>query len=463
MATEYNYSKKSSKSSKSNQFIFPLIYKVNQDIEDRSACKTYNETNYANTSHKKCEIDDRLCLIFSHMLSIPIYSYDSAVYDSNDDFNIGLDLVPMTLIMPDRSEDIYLKNKFIMDRIKYFRNKDLPNIKKNFKEQTSVNYKLKFDVYINGELVKYYNTNKNLRIYRLFNFSKNLTKDGEELRKIKNENIDKEKKSKDEDYIAIKKKMERFIAEKNKLKPILPKKKSVNTSITDKKGLKNLEEFIKNKNFLNLSASTYSAQNRARVINIYNIFKSYNAIIDGLSLFGGNTRSDYTFKRNLKKVISDLNNRGIYRPKILVIIRGKLPKCEPNRFNIIEKDIPDPEDELNMLKNNIETASYNEDISKKQIESELYSGLYSEFLEVDINILYIHTSLIVDKEDLSSIPHCIKSFKNHKGGRKKKNKKIRKHKGIIQTGGNKGKLKKGYRYSGKRTKKGLPIIIKSKN
>ena len=36
-----------------------------------------------------------------------------------------------------------------------------------------------------------------------------------------------------------------------------------------------------------------------------------------------------------------------------------------------------------------------------------------------------------------------------------KNKKIRKHQGIIQTGGNKGRLKKGYRYSGKRLKSGL--------
>ncbi len=36
-----------------------------------------------------------------------------------------------------------------------------------------------------------------------------------------------------------------------------------------------------------------------------------------------------------------------------------------------------------------------------------------------------------------------------------KNKKIRKHQGIIQTGGNKGRLKKGYRYSGKKLKSGL--------
>jgi len=44
----------------------------------------------------------------------------------------------------------------------------------------------------------------------------------------------------------------------------------------------------------------------------------------------------------------------------------------------------------------------------------------------------------------------------------KNNKKIRKHQGIHQTGGNKGKLKKGYRYSGKKLKSGLPQIVKSK-
>jgi len=44
----------------------------------------------------------------------------------------------------------------------------------------------------------------------------------------------------------------------------------------------------------------------------------------------------------------------------------------------------------------------------------------------------------------------------------KKTKKIRKHRGINQTGGNKGKLKKGYRFSGKKLKNGLPKIVKSK-
>ena len=49
------------------------------------------------------------------------------------------------------------------------------------------------------------------------------------------------------------------------------------------------------------------------------------------------------------------------------------------------------------------------------------------------------------------------------GGKTKKTKKTRKHKGIHQTGGNKGRLKKGYKYSGKRLKSGLPEIVKCKS
>jgi len=42
-------------------------------------------------------------------------------------------------------------------------------------------------------------------------------------------------------------------------------------------------------------------------------------------------------------------------------------------------------------------------------------------------------------------------------------KKVRKHKGIIQTGGNAGKLRKGYKYSGKRFKNGKSEIVKVKS
>ena len=52
------------------------------------------------------------------------------------------------------------------------------------------------------------------------------------------------------------------------------------------------------------------------------------------------------------------------------------------------------------------------------------------------------------------------------GGKKrktKKTKKTRKHKGIVQTGGNKGKLRKGYKYTGKKLKNGMAEIKKVKS
>ncbi|MFT4803210.1 MAG: hypothetical protein ACI9YE_000402 [Psychroserpens sp.] len=51
------------------------------------------------------------------------------------------------------------------------------------------------------------------------------------------------------------------------------------------------------------------------------------------------------------------------------------------------------------------------------------------------------------------------------GGKKeiiKSTKKVRKHQGIYQRGPKKGELKKGFKYSGKKTKTGLKIIVKVK-
>jgi hypothetical protein len=51
-------------------------------------------------------------------------------------------------------------------------------------------------------------------------------------------------------------------------------------------------------------------------------------------------------------------------------------------------------------------------------------------------------------------------YENMNGGSKKTVKKIRKHKGIIQSGCNKGKIRKGYKYTGAKLKSGLYEIKK---
>ena len=75
--------------------------------------------------------------------------------------------------------------------------------------------------------------------------------------------------------------------------------------------------------------------------------------------------------------------------------------------------------------------------------------------------------------DTLDIIKTIEAYEDHFGnnfstsefaeGGKKKTKKTRKHQGIVQTGGNAGRLRKGYRYSGKKLKSGLPQIIKCKS
>jgi len=68
-------------------------------------------------------------------------------------------------------------------------------------------------------------------------------------------------------------------------------------------------------------------------------------------------------------------------------------------------------------------------------------------------------SIKIDANDTSNVVRDPILFPPRGG---KKNKKTRKHRGIIQTGGNSGKLKKGYRYSGKRLKNGNAEIVKAK-
>jgi len=89
-----------------------------------------------------------------------------------------------------------------------------------------------------------------------------------------------------------------------------------------------------------------------------------------------------------------------------------------------------------------------------------------------VNINKINTvrglnKLIATKFDISTEEqkNLIKQLvgKKRKTGGKRKTKKVRKHRGIHQTGGKAGKLKKGYKYSGKKLKNGKAEIVKCKS
>lgn len=82
---------------------------------------------------------------------------------------------------------------------------------------------------------------------------------------------------------------------------------------------------------------------------------------------------------------------------------------------------------------------------------------HSYFTKKHINKLVQNSMNFSKKLANNLLNEYAKDLKPIKAG-----KKVRKHQGITQMGGNKGKLKKGYRYSGKKLKNGLPQIVKSK-
>ena len=142
--------------------------------------------------------------------------------------------------------------------------------------------------------------------------------------------------------------------------------------------------------------------------------------------------------------------------------------CELNRkIKKIEKDIQElpPKDkhrdiiqlwkkfEKGVLSYMIFTADiYNNDIIQNYLKTKKDKAM--EKWAEDFNERIQAASSIKRKKKLSRTV----------GGRKRtrKTKKVRKHRGIIQTGGNKGKLKKGYKYTGKRLKNGSAEIKKVK-
>ena len=70
---------------------------------------------------------------------------------------------------------------------------------------------------------------------------------------------------------------------------------------------------------------------------------------------------------------------------------------------------------------------------------------------------------LYDTEPTGKRPPLRSLAKGKKWRGASKTKKVRKHKGIVQTGGNKGRLRKGYRYSGKKLKSGKSEIVKCKS
>lgn len=126
---------------------------------------------------------------------------------------------------------------------------------------------------------------------------------------------------------------------------------------------------------------------------------------------------------------------------------------------------------IEFLKNNIlnkkKYVRSDEDKNQFVYKPETSAILHPHDISAVLNPIYksallnsIEKSAILHPEQFAAI--FVKTKTN--GGKKsKKSKKIRKHKGIIQIGGNAGRLQKGYKYSGKRLKNGMPEILKVKS
>lgn len=99
-----------------------------------------------------------------------------------------------------------------------------------------------------------------------------------------------------------------------------------------------------------------------------------------------------------------------------------------------------------------------------------HKNLLEKSKQANINkmkLLLKYAKLIAEKNGIT--PEEQKNLRKQLGGKKRKTggkrktKKVRKHRGIVQTGGNKGKLRKGYKYSGKKLKNGKSEIVKCKS
>ena len=166
------------------------------------------------------------------------------------------------------------------------------------------------------------------------------------------------------------------------------------------------------------------------------LVKKYNKLIKD----GNIDRIQY-----LKNYILNLDKIDVYALGIslLVIVKKNkkqiIPKWNTDFYDMIDKMI-EP------------------DIDKRWNAEQILNHQYFE--KKNINKLVNNYKNVSKKMANNSLNQYIQ---NSKPIPKKAGKKVRKHKGITQTGGNAGRLRKGYKYSGKKLKSGLPQIIKCKS
>ena len=206
--------------------------------------------------------------------------------------------------------------------------------------------------------------------------------------------------------------------------------------------------------------------------------KKYPATIndDQKNIIFENNNSKFHIPDNYKNFyIVSKNDFKLFK-KDLESIESVNPILKNDEDKILDFDTytMDSEKGIHFLKNKIL-------LKKKYVRSDEYTDRFVYQPEKSIVMNPIDKSVVMNPIDKSALLNSIDKsallnplqnpldnvaifVRTQNGGkRSKKLKKIRKHKGIIQTGGNAGRLKKGYKYSGKRLKNGMPEILKVKS
>jgi hypothetical protein len=380
-------------------------------IPNTNECSSARAINKAFISgHIMCEIDDIIAIYLSFILNIPLYSMDGK-FPAMDRFT-------------------NYREEFLNDIDKHKYNFTIPLTLFDITHQ-QVNYNIRPDYLVDN--IKKFITKNNLQ-------RKNLgLLDGVSKILWKYTVNQKENPSRFDDKITYLEWATKNPDNKNLIK-------SINQYI---------EYFYNNKlrNFQPMHPST-----------------EYVAIVDGLNILSG---SDW-IEGDKGKQLSEYN-------KILDYIAEPYKYVTPTKriLLILRGDVRDSIHHKNYMRNAVQN---------QQDFIHYYNDSYSKNIIVDI--LHVHTFINPDhiesqlsnynnsaaaSYNLKELKQDINTFNTKRnildGGKKihkktkknKKTKKVRKHQGIIQTGGNTGRLKKGYRYSGKKLKSGLPQIIKCKS
>jgi len=199
--------------------------------------------------------------------------------------------------------------------------------------------------------------------------------------------------------------------------------------------------------------------------------KNYPATIDDTKddIIFENTDSKFHIPENYKHFYIVSKNDFKKYEKNLEAIEKANPILKNEDDQILDFDIytMDSPKGIKFLKNEIS-------FKKKYIRSDEHKDKFVYKPETSALLNPYNTSALLNPYNTSALlnPYNTSALlnplqnvallvKTNSGG--KKSKKIRKHKGIIQTGGNKGRLRKGYKYSGKKLKNGMPEILKVKS